>query len=62
MSLSQKHIHKQLQTDLHKYLQNINIGAMHEFMGQKDSQHIESDVQISRLDYKVLFFSHMQQT
>ena len=35
---------------------------MHEFMGLKDSQHIESDVQISRLDYKVLFFSHMQQT
>ena len=35
---------------------------MHKFMGLKDSQHIESDVQISRLDYKVLFFSHMQQT
>ena len=62
MSLSQKHIYKQLQTDLHKYLQNINIGAVDEFMDLKDSQHIESDVQISRLDYNVLFFSHMQQT
>ena len=62
MSLSHKHIHKQLQTDLHKHLQNINIGAMHEFIALKDSQHIESDIQISRLDYKVLFFSHVQQT
>ena len=62
MSLSQKHIYKQLQTVLHKYLQNINIGAVDEFMGLKDSQHIESDVQISRLEYNVLFFSHMQQT
>ena len=62
MSLSQKHIYKQLQTDLHKYLQNINIEAVDELMGPKDSQHIESDVQISRLEYNVLFFSHMQQT
>ena len=62
MSLSQKHIYKQLQTDLLKNLQNINIGAVDEFMGLKDSPHIESDVQISRLEYNVLFFSHMQQT